>query len=109
MAELTIDSKYIDVLAALGNPKETLEEAVRRYATERIAERIGKLQREILNMQATYQMPYEIFSACVTTDDKYVDGLRDSHPTWERDFQTWEYYIEELSEWLGRLENISSP
>jgi hypothetical protein len=109
MTALVLDSKYVDVLGALGNLEETLEEAVRRYAIEQIGERIGKLQREILTFQAKYGLPYEVFYARVTTDDEFVRSLRDAHPTWERDFNTWEYYIEELSEWLGRLESISRP
>jgi hypothetical protein len=51
MAALAVDSKYVDVLKALGNLKETLEEAIRRYAIEQIGERIGKLQHEILGFQ----------------------------------------------------------
>lgn len=109
MTALVLDSKYVDVLGALGNLEETLEEAVRRYAIEQIGERIGKLQREILTFQAKYGLSYEVFYARVTTDDEFVRNLRDAHPTWERDFNTWEYYIEELSEWLGRLESISRP
>ncbi len=109
MTALAIDAKYVDVLKALGNLEETLEEAIRRYAVEQIGERIGKLQHEILAFQTKYGLPYEVFYARVTTDDEFVENLRDTHPTWERDFNAWEYYVEELSEWLGRLESISTP
>jgi len=109
MTELALESKYVDVLNALGDLKETLEEAVRRYAIEQIGERIGKLQREIMTFQTKFGLPYEIFYARITTDDDFVKELRNTHPTWERDFNAWEYYIEELSEWLGRLESISKP
>ena len=51
MTTLTLDSKYVDILQALGGLEETLEEAIRRYAIERIGERVGKLQREILTFQ----------------------------------------------------------
>lgn len=109
MTELTIESKYIDILQALGNFQENLEEAVRRYAIEQIGERVGKLQREIVAFQTKYGLPYEIFYARVTTDEEFVKSLREKSPTWERDFNTWEYYIEEVAEWLGRLESISKP
>lgn len=107
MKELVLDPKFTDVLKALGNPEESLEEAVRRYASEQIGERIGKLQREILGYQSEYGMPYEVFYARVTTEEDFVQKLRNEHETWERDFQTWQYTIEELTEWLGRLETIS--
>lgn len=109
MTLLTLDAKYIDVLQALGNLEETLEEAVRRYAIGQIGERVGQLQREILAFQTKYKLPYEQFYAHITTDDNFVAQLREAHPTWERDFNAWEYYIEELAEWLGRLESISRP
>ena len=109
MTTLTLDSKYVDILQALGGLEETLEEAIRRYAIERIGERVGKLQREILTFQTKYGLPYERFYGLITTDDNYVTTLRATHPTWERDFNTWEYYIEELGEWLGHLESISKP
>lgn len=44
---------------------------------------------------------------CVTTDEEFVETLRSAHPLWERDFNTWEFLIEEQSAWLGRLEDIS--
>jgi len=106
MTVLTLDPKYIDVLQALGDFDERLEEAVRRYAIEQIGERIGKLQREILIFQNKYGLPYEQFYARITSDDQFVEDLRQMHPTWKRDFNTWEYYVEELTEWLGRLETV---
>jgi hypothetical protein len=107
MTTLTLDTKYINILEALGNLNETLEEAVRRYSIERIGEQIGQLQREILVFQNKYGLPYEQFYARITTDSEFVENLRHTYPTWERDFNAWEYYIEELSEWLGHLESIS--
>ena len=107
MTTLTLSPKYVNVLQSLGSLEENLEEAIRSYAIERIGERIGKLQHEILTFQARYDLPYEKFYAHITTDEEFVKNLRQSHPTWERDFNAWEYDIEELNEWLGRLESIS--
>lgn len=104
---LTIDSRYVDILGALGNIEDTLQEAVRSYAIEQIGERIGQLQHEILIFQTKYGLPYEKFYVQVTTDEDFVRHLRQGHPTWERDLNSWEYYMEELHEWLGRLESIS--
>jgi hypothetical protein len=107
MTTLTLDPKYVDILQALGSLEESLEEAVRRYAIERIGERIGSLQHEILIFQTKYGISYEQFSDRITTDIEFVEELRKKYPTWERDFNAWEYYVKELSEWLGHLESIS--
>lgn len=106
MATVTLDSRYTDVLAALGGLELQLETAVRQYTYKKVSERIIDLQREIAAIQSKYQTPYELFYARVTTDEEFVQMLRQSHPTWERDLNAWEYYTEELSEWLGRLNSI---
>ena len=68
----------------------------RRYATERIGLRIAQLHSEISQLQAIYGLPYEQFYARVTTDEAYVQALRSKHPLWERDFNTWEFLVEEI-------------
>lgn len=108
MTAITLDARYINVLESLGNAEDGLAEAVRRYATERIGARIAQLHREISQIQVVYGLPYEQFYARVTTDEEFVETLRSVHPLWERDFNTWEFLIEEQSVWLGRLEDIST-
>lgn len=107
MAAIALDTKYVNVLESLGNAEDGLAEAVRPYAAERIGEKIAQLHREISQIQAIYGIPYEMFYARITTDDAYVNSLRETHPLWERDFNTWEFLVEERSVWLGRLEDIS--
>ncbi|MEE4356479.1 MAG: hypothetical protein V2I97_08415 [Desulfococcaceae bacterium] len=107
MTTFTLSHKYVNILQAIGNAHETVEEAVRSHITQKIGERIGRLQHEILAFQTRYGLPYEKFYISITTDENFVQNLRKSHPTWERDFNTWEYYTEELNEWLGHLESIS--
>ncbi len=79
----------------------------KRGNMENIGERIGMLQHEIMKFQTRYGLSYEKFYIAVATDEDFVQNLRKSHTTWERDFNAWEYYIEELNEWLGNLESIS--
>ena len=100
--------RYADILAELGDVDREVNEAVRRYAWERVGERIAKIQRAIREFEAEYGMPYEKFYAQITTDEEFVERLRKEHPTWERDFHTWEFYVEELREWLNRLEELST-
>ena len=82
-------------------------EAVRRYAWEKVGERLAEIQRHIHKFEEKYGMPYEVFYARITTDEAFVSQLRASHPMWERDFHEWEFYIEELRAWLSRLETLS--
>lgn len=107
MTTLNLAPQYINVLKALGSIEENIEEAIRHYIIEKIGERIGKLQHEISIFQNKYELPYEKFYVNITTNEEYINKLRQSHPTWERDFNAWEFYVKELGEWLGHLENIS--
>ncbi len=100
--------KYTDILAELGDVDNEVNEAVRRYAWERAGERIVNLQRKIRAFEKQYGMPYELFYARITTDEEFVSRLRAEHPLWERDFHEWEFYVEELREWLNRLETLST-
>ncbi len=93
-------TKYINVLRAMGNIENIMEEAVRSYALEKIRQRIGNFQHEIMILQTKYGYPYEKFYTYLTTDEEFVKNLRKSHPTWERDLNTWEYCLEELQEWF---------
>jgi hypothetical protein len=107
MTAVALDSEYVDTLRSLGDLESGLHEAVRRYAVEQIGERIVTLQREIAHIQAEYSAPFEVVYARVMVDEPFVQELRRTHPTWERDLNTWEYFVGELSEWLHRLESIS--
>ena len=55
---LTLDSKYVTVLEALGNVEDALKDAVRGYAMTHISERIGQIQHEILRLQSRPGAPH---------------------------------------------------
>lgn len=104
-----INSRYADILAPLGDVQQAVDEAVRRYALEKASQRIAELRHAICPFEEQFGCPYEAFYARVTTDEEYVTHLRETSPTWERDFHEWEFYVEELREWLNRLEQLSMP
>ena len=108
MTTVGLDSKYADILAPLGDVQQAVDEAVRRYAVEKIGERIAELRHAIRPFEERYGCPYEAFFARITTDEGFVANLRKINPTWERDFHQWEFYVEELREWLNRLEQLST-
>ena len=107
MTTVAINSKYADILAPLGDVQQVVDEAVRRYAVEKLGERIAELRRALRPFEEHYGCTYEVFYARLTTDEAFVTGLREGNPTWERDLHTWEFYAEELREWLNRLEQLS--
>jgi hypothetical protein len=106
---MMINSKYADILAPLGDAQQAVDEAVRRYAVEKIGERIAELRHATRSFEERYGCTYEVFYAHITTDEDFVAGLREANSTWERDFHEWEFYVEELREWLDRLEQLSIP
>jgi hypothetical protein len=108
MSMVMVSKKYADILAPLGDVEQTVDEALRRYTVERIGQRIAELRRQIRPWEEKYGCTYEVFYARVTGDEEYVAHLRQGHPTWERDFQQWEFYVEEMREWIARLESIST-
>ena len=108
MATILLNSKYADILASLGDVQQAVDEALHRYAVEKIGERIGELRHAIRAFEERYGCSYEAFYARVTADENFVVSLRAISSTWERDFHQWEFYIEELREWLNRLEQHSA-
>jgi hypothetical protein len=107
MATVTVSDEYTDIFAPLGDVQQAVDEALKRYAMEKISEHIADLRRKIRAWEEEYGCSYETFYARVTADEDYVGRLRQISPTWERDFQQWEFYVEELREWIARLESIS--
>ena len=109
MTTLTLDPKYVDILQTFGNLEEIVEEALHRYTVERINERIEEARQEVLRFEARYGMTYEQFCKRTASDEAFLEYLEENHVMWERDLNAWEFYTEDLSEWLGRLKNISKP
>jgi hypothetical protein len=106
---IKVNPRYTEILGPLGDVQQAVDEAIRRYAVERASEQIAQLRRQIRHYEELFDATYEVFYAQITTDQTFVTGLRGKHPTWERDFHQWEFYVEEMREWLSRLEEISTP
>jgi len=107
MTTLTLESKYVDILRPFGNIEEIVNELVRHYALERVNQRLDQAKQEIATLEAKYGMTYEEFHERVAVDEVYVTSLNRHELMWERDLNTWEFYTEDLAEWLGRLNSIS--
>jgi len=113
MLTLTLENKYVDILKDLDSSpveiiaKKILTDAVQHYALERINERITKARQQILFFETKYGLVYEEFQKRISADTGFVQQLEQADPVWDLDLETWHYYIEVLSTWLGRLQNIS--
>lgn len=108
MATVSLDATYIEILGSLGSIEDNLARAVHRYAIEQVGERVGQFQKEVSRFQSRYGLSYDRFCERISEDEEFVLSLRTISPTWERDLNSWEYYVKELAEWLGRLERIST-
>lgn len=98
---VTVSPRYTEILAPLGNVQRAVDEAVRRYTIEEVSDLLAQLRREIRRYEEQFGCRYEVFYTRITTDEAFVTGLREQHSTWERDFHQWEFYAEELREWLA--------
>lgn len=106
MATLTLKAKYIDVLQAIGNLDDVLEQAVRQYALKKIQARINEIQAKVRTFETKYGMTYSEFNSRVMADDRFTTELWAGEPTWEADFSAWEHYTEGLREWQQRLNTL---
>ncbi len=103
MTTLTLDPKYIELLQPFGNIHEVLAEAIKRYALERINERIDLARQKVLAFEAKYGFTYSEFCDLISTDEAFLAKLETIDCTWEADLNSWEFYTEDLALWLGRL------
>ena len=103
MTTSTLDPKYVDI----GNLDEIVQTAIQRYAIEQINDHLEKARQKIGAFEAKYGVSYEQFCDLITTDEVFLEKLEAIDCTWEADLNSWEFYSEDLSLWLGRLKNIS--
>jgi len=106
MTTIAIDPKYIDVLNALGNVTERVDEAIRRYTVEQIASEITRYRREAAQFEVAYGMVYEVFCDKIAAEEGFTQNIRKEHPLWEADLNAWEFYATGLKRRLEQLENI---
>ncbi|MBM4425280.1 MAG: hypothetical protein FJ030_18180 [Chloroflexi bacterium] len=105
MVTIQVREAYADALEPLDR---SVDEALRRLATERAAQRIAELQRKIRDWEEKYHCRYDLFAYRTTTDEGFVSEL-DSQPAtqqWEADLMLWESHMQELDKWLKRLQSI---
>ena len=105
MVTVQIKDAFADVLAPL---EQSVDDALRRLATERANRQIAELQLKVKRWEDKYKCSYELFAYRTATDELYVKELNANSATaqWEADLTAWEFYATELDEWRKRLQSI---
>jgi hypothetical protein len=106
MTTIAVDQKYVDILNVFGDVPKQVEKAIRQYTVEQIQAEIEKCARENAYFEKKYGVTYEEFKERSVLDEDFYNRLRQIEQLWERDSIQWEFYVEGLKEWLGRLTDI---
>ena len=104
MQNITIQDKYFEALKLFGETDELVETALRRFIVEQATERIKALRDEVKRREEVYGEPFNSFQHKIETDEAFARKLDETHPLWEGDLINWKFYVEELQEWLERLQ-----
>jgi hypothetical protein len=106
MHQVAVDETYAAILQPL---EEHVDEALRRYALEKVQERLLELEQRVQKWEEKYGCSYDLFAFRTATDEAYVDALNQDPETrlWESDLLAWEFDSTQLQEWRRRLQKLS--
>jgi len=105
MLRVQVKEEYAAILEPL---QESVDEALRRYALEKVQTRILELEQRVQRWEEKYGCGHDLFAHRTATDEELVEQL-DSNPTtqqWEGDSISWEFDMKELREWRRRLQTL---
>jgi soluble cytochrome b562 len=105
MPTVQVRDEYAAILEPL---QESVDEALRRYAIEKVQARILELERKVQKWEEKYGCSYDLLAYRTATDEEYVKQL-DADPStqqWEGDLLSWEFDVEELREWRRHLHRL---
>ena len=107
MPRVQVKEEYAAILEPL---QESVDEALRRYALEKVQVRILEWEQQVQRWEEKYGCGYDLFAYRTTIDEEYVRQL-DADPDtqqWEGDSISWEFDVRELREWRHRLRTLST-
>ncbi len=105
MLNVQVKDTYAVILEPL---QASVDEALRRYALEKVQARLLEFERRTQTWEEKYGCSYDLFAYRTATDEVYVDSL-DANPNtqqWEGDLITWEFDTEELRKWRRYLQTL---
>ena len=107
MLTVQVKEEYAAILEPL---QESVDEALYRYALEKVQARILEIEQQVQKWEERYGCSYDLFAYRTATDEAYVKQL-DANPAtqqWEGDLISWGFDVEELREWRHRLQKLSN-
>lgn len=107
MLQVQVDESYATILWPL---EKHVDEALRRYALEKVQGQLLDLERRVQHWEDKYGCSYDLFAFRTATDEAYVQSLNAQAATqlWESDLLAWEFDHIELQEWRKHLQMLSS-
>ncbi|MBE2197585.1 MAG: hypothetical protein IAE79_03175 [Anaerolinea sp.] len=106
MLQVQVSETYATILQPLD---KHVNEALRRYALEKVQEQLLHLEKQVQQWEDKYGCSYDLFAFRTATDEAYVQELN-THPAtqlWESDLLAWEFDAAQLQEWRRHLQILS--
>jgi hypothetical protein len=105
MVQVQVKDEYVAILEPL---QESVEEALRLYALEKVQARLLEFEQKVQNWEEKYGCSYDLFAYRTAIDEAYVEELDISFETqqWEGDLISWEFDVEGLREWRTHLQKL---
>jgi hypothetical protein len=105
--QVAIQDRFAQMLAPLGDLRQAVDTALRRYAIEQIATKLTELRRRDQEFAAKYGCDYATFKSKTACDEQFVvDVERNISKTWELDLAEWQFCHEGAQDWSQRLQEI---
>ena len=105
MPTVTIRKEYVNILKPFGGVERVVDEALKKYLIDTATSRIEKAKSEVKTFEKKYGLNFDAFKEKIN-DEKFIRNIERVNPTWEADYEEWEYWSREFDEWMERLKDI---
>lgn len=105
--QVAIQDKFAQTLAPLGDLRQAVDTALRRYAIEQITSKVTELRRRDQEFVHKYGCDYGTFKKRSARDGLFVANVeKNISKTWELDLAEWQFCHEGAQDWTQRLQEI---
>lgn len=107
MTTITVQSKFVEILASFGDVQESVNAAVQRYTIEQITNKITELRHKEEEFEKKYGLEYSAFVKRTSEDEEFVKTVEaNTSKTWEADLADWEFCHKGIEDWTKKLQDI---
>ena len=107
MTTITVQSKFVEILASFGDVQESVNAAVQRYTIEQISNKITELRHKDQEFQKKYGLEFFAFVKRTSEDEEFVKTVEANvSKTWEMDMADWEFSHKGIEDWTKKLQDI---